>query len=436
MSIESSPDDKANAAGNRPADSAVRHRVIGLSFLAVIICYMDRTNLSIAIIPMAEQFQWDKATTGVILSSFFFGYVTTQILGGWLADNFGGKLVLGVGVVLWSIFTMLTAPAAIFFGAIGIVVARVTMGLGEGVTFPAVYSILSNWTPVTERARAISFTMSGIEVGTIAALLLTPPIIVRLGWEYVFYLFGMLGICWWIAWHFLVSSTPEKHTRISPAETALIRADSNSLPDRVKLPLRAMFSHSAVWAIIVAYFCANWVSFVFLAWFPTYVYEELGVDLASVGFVAVGPALIGAIGMNCWGWVADSLLRRDISIIAVRKIMNSAGVGASAAMLFTIGFISSVPLIITLMCLSSFFGSAAMSGMGANPLDIAPRHAGTLMGIVNSIASIPGIIGVAATGLILDATGSWTLVFWSLGGVATFGMITFAIFASSDRLFE
>ncbi len=68
--------------------------------------------------------------------------------------------------------------------------------------------------------------------------------------------------------------------------------------------------------------------------------------------------------------------------------------------------------------------------------DNAPRHAGTLMGIVNSIASIPGIIGVAATGLILDATGSWTLVFWSLGGVATFGMITFAIFASSDRLFE
>ena len=89
-----------------------RFTVVGLCFLSTFICYIDRVNISFAVIPMAREFGWDKTTQGIVLSSFFYGYLATQILGGWLADRFGGKAVLGIGVVWWSFFTLVTPPAA------------------------------------------------------------------------------------------------------------------------------------------------------------------------------------------------------------------------------------------------------------------------------------------------------------------------------------
>ena len=93
-------------------DFGQRHKVVFLSFAAVFICYIDRVNISVAIIPMAESFGWDAETQGLVLSSFFVGYLLLQVVGGRLADRFGGKFVLGAGVLLWSLFTILTPPAA------------------------------------------------------------------------------------------------------------------------------------------------------------------------------------------------------------------------------------------------------------------------------------------------------------------------------------
>ena len=89
-----------------------RYSLVFLCFCAVFVCYIDRVNISIAIIPMAEEYGWDAGMQGIILSCFYFGYMVTQFLGGYLADRFGGKLVLAVGVVWWSAFTILTPPAA------------------------------------------------------------------------------------------------------------------------------------------------------------------------------------------------------------------------------------------------------------------------------------------------------------------------------------
>ena len=77
-----------------------RYTVVALLALATAICYVDRVNISIAIIPLARDRGYDAAATGLILSSFFWGYIGPQMLGGWLADRFGGKSVLAVGVLL------------------------------------------------------------------------------------------------------------------------------------------------------------------------------------------------------------------------------------------------------------------------------------------------------------------------------------------------
>src|SRR5215475_791695 len=121
-----------------------RFVLIGLCFLSTFVCYIDRVNMSVAIIPMAEEFKWDQTTKGIVLSSFFYGYLATQVLGGWLADRYGGKIVLGLGVLWWSIFTMLTPPAAAISLTV-LFIARVGMRLGEGVAFPAIHNLFARW---------------------------------------------------------------------------------------------------------------------------------------------------------------------------------------------------------------------------------------------------------------------------------------------------
>ena len=69
-----------------------------------------------------------------------------------------------------------------------------------------------------------------------------------------------------------------------------------------------------------------------------------------------------------------------------------------------------------------------------NHLDVAPTYAGILMGISNTIATIPGIIGVAATGLIVQATRSFSAVFFLIAAVYGLGMFFYLRWASGEQM--
>ena len=81
-------------------------------------------------------------------------------------------------------------------------------------------------------------------------------------------------------------------------------------------------------------------------------------------------------------------------------------------------------------------GAFVTGGFSVNHMDIAPRHAGTLMGITNTAGAIPGIIGVFVTGLILELTGSWVIVFSVAGGVTFFALVFFLLLSSGEKLFD
>ncbi len=403
--------------------------------MATFICYIDRVNISVAIIPMAEEFGWDRGTQGLVMSSFFAGYLLTQIAGGWLADRFGGKVVLGFGVLFWSAFTMITPPAA-FAGLTLLLISRVGMGLGEAVTFPSIYSLFARWLPITERTRAIGLNASAIPLGTVFALILTPIIVLSLGWEWAFYLFGAVGIVWYLFWIRYAETNPDDHPSITAEELDLIRSEKSKELHNEPPPIRAMLRSSAVWAIIVSHFCSNWGGYVLLSWLPTYISEGLGVNFAAVGIFTMIPAMASFLFLNVAGWTTDKLISRGLDITYVRKLMQTIGFGGSAVVLAVVGYVESAPAAIALMAIGNMIGAFALGGWGSNHMDIAPKHAGTLMGITNTAGTLPGIIGVYISGLILQWTDSWILVFQLAAALNVFGLVFYLIFGSAKKEFD
>ncbi len=413
-----------------------RYTVIAMCFAATFVCYIDRVNISVAIIPMAEEYNWDVSTQGLILSFFYVGYLLMQIGGGRLADRFGGKIVLGLGVLIWSVFTFIT-PAAAYLGLYVLLLARIGMGLGEAVTFPSIYSLVSRWFPVQEKSKAVALNASGIPIGTVFALITTPLIVEYLGWEWAFYLFGLVGIVWYVLWQKLVTTSPLDHPTISESEKAFI-GEHAPAQGNVEAPpsIWYLLRNKALWAIIVAHFCNNWTLYVILSWLPKYVNEGLGVSFAAVGLVAMLPHITSFFFLNIMGNVADRMIHSGMDVTFVRKLMQTIAFGGLAICLFLIAEVDNVWAAIGILCLGKMFSAAGIGGHSVNHMDIGPKHAGTLMGITNTAGTIPGIVGVYATGLILEFTGSWALVFQVTASVTLFGMVFYLLFASGEKQFD
>ena len=144
---------------------------------------------------------------------------------------------------------------------------RVLLGLGEGVTFPAWHSLYARWIPFKERTRAIAFTNSGIAIGTIIGYIGTQLIIISLGWEWAFYLFGVIGIIWFFFWNKNVTSYPRDHKKISSEELSYIEDNAPASEAITQIPLSKLLSNLPFIAIIVATFANNWSLLVFFIFF-------------------------------------------------------------------------------------------------------------------------------------------------------------------------
>lgn len=412
-----------------------RHQMVFMAFLAVFICYIDRVNISVAIIPMVEDYGWGLGEQGLILSSFYIGYLLLQIVGGRLSDRYGGKVVLGAGVVLWSLFTLITPPAAAF-GITVLIVVRVLMGMGEAVTFPSIYSMYSRWVPLAERSRSMALTNSGIPSGTVFALLVTPIIVAAFGWEWAFYIFGAMGLVWILFWQTMVSRSPAEHPSISEEELAIIDDGTEASTTASPPPWKELLTNMPVLSVMIAHFCNNWSLYVLLSWLPTFVNKGLGVDYESVGLFAMAPHIASFIFLNVAGNIADRLVKGGMAVTKVRKLMMTIAFGGITTSLLLVGQVEDAVTAIAIMSAGSALGAFVTGGFSVNHMDIAPKHAGTLMGLTNTAATIPGIIGVSVSGWILATTGSWALLFQVAAGVTFFGLVFYLIFGSGEKQFD
>lgn len=411
--------------------------LILMTVVAVYICMIDRIAISIAIIPMAADNGWSPTVQGAVMSAFFLGYVTLQIPAGYLSDRYGGKWVLGLGVLFWSLFTILT-PAAAALSLTMLLGCRFLMGVAEAVTWPSIYSLYSRWIHPDRRASAVGLMNSGIAGGSVIALICTPWLISVWSWQGAFYLYGVLGVAWFLVWARRGQSSPDTVAswHEAPEHATAQDTEAASATRYPKLTVAGMLRSRAVWAIAVAHIAINWSLYLVLSWFPTFVNREMGADLQLAGLLALAPTTMSLIMAPLAGRLFDGLITRGMNRLAVRRVLQSlafAGI-AAAMLLLTVG--DSLIFSVTIITVSNALTALSVGGFATNHLDIAPNQSGLLMGVTNTLAALASSASVFVSGWILDITGSWDAVFQTAAGVSVFGAVIYARLASCDREFD
>ncbi len=197
-----------------------------------------------------------------------------------------------------------------------------------------------------------------------------------------------------------------------------------------------LLSKVPVWALIVNHFCTNWGFYVMLAWLPSYFNQALGVNIREVGWYSVLPYIAMFFTGNLGGWVSDAMIQRGWTVTAVRKIIQTIGLVGPAIAFFLVGSVETPLQGVVVMTAALFFGGFALAGFAVNHLDIAPRYAGTLLGVTNTAGTIPGIVGVLVSGALVDSTGSWASAFLLAAVIYLFGAVVWLLFSTGERILD
>nr|XP_034328495.1 sialin [Crassostrea gigas] len=387
---------------------------------------------------------WDKTTQGLILGSFFWGYLSTQILGGWLAVKFGGRRVLGISMALCSLCTFLT-PIAAHTGYVFLMIIRIILGIGSGSVFPSMHTIWGKWAPPQERSKLTAFTYAGAQAG----IVVTFPVSSLLckygfagGWPSIFYILGSTSSLWVVLWMVLTSDSPEEHKRISDVERLYIRQSLQNTVHKkgpgkkLKVPWKSIFTSMPVYAIIMSNIASDWGGYTLLTNIPTYMKEVLKLDITSNGFYSALPYIGFWAMINIAGMLAD-LIQKRFSTTLTRKIFDITGKVTPGLLLIGLGHLDCTMkgLAIALLAIGVSFSGLQYSGFLINHMDIAPAYAGILFGISNSAGATMGFISPAVVGLITEKGQSiveWRTVFYIGASIYLTSALFYLIFGSGE----
>ncbi len=412
-----------------------RHALIAFTVSAMFLAYTDRVNIAVAALAMQTEFHWTQTVKGLVLSSFFVGYLLLQVGAGALARRYGGKRVLAVAVAGWSAFTLLT-PLAASLSVFVLVAARIGLGLGEAAVMPATYELFSRWVPPAERGRSIGRLLSGIPLGQIIGFLLTGWLTARFGWPASFYLFGALGLAWSAAWLAAIANDPADDPRVSAAERELLaRCAATRLgADRPPTPWRRFLREPPVWALVAAHFAHNWTLYMLVSWLPSYFREVHGLSIANSGAYSAGPWAAYFAALHLTGTWSDAAIARGVATIRVRRIATAGGLIAASACLLAVRAVDEPASALTLICVAAGAIGVAASGFTSVPLDLSPRHAPVLVGFSNMIATVPGIAGVAITGWLVEVTHTYAAAFLVSALASVGGALVFLRYSSAREI--
>ncbi|XP_063845764.1 LOW QUALITY PROTEIN: sialin-like [Scylla paramamosain] len=383
-------------------------------------------------------FAWDENVQGLILASYFYGYLITQVPGGWVAEKFSAKHVFGVGALVNAVCAILS-PIAAKGSYIWLVVIRIIMGIAGGVTLPGMHVLVAKWAPPQERSKIASGVYAGMTLGTLVCMPFSGFLAASLDWSAVFYVQGGLSLLWYILWLIFVYDSPAQHPRISRAEKKYIEESLGTVvkTEKPAVPWKSVWTSMPVWAIIVAHTCSNWGWYMLLVKLPTYMRYILKFDIKSNAALSAVPFLCMWIFTMVLANALDALRARGfITTTFARKLATFFASVPPSVCLIGVTYVGcNTDLAVALLTLGTMFVGGMYSGFLSNHIDIAPPFAGTLMGITNTFATLPGIIVPSFVGYMThgnQTVEAWRTIFFITLGIFLFEAIFYIIFGSGE----
>ena len=376
-----------------------RNLILALLFLGWSLGNLDRYIMNYAVVAITGDLNLDASATGIILSSFFLGYAIMQIPGGWLADKFGAKKILLFSVIMWSIFTGLTAIA---WSLTAMIVIRFLFGIGEGGFQPSSSKIIATVFPKENRGRAMSIMLTSGGIVSLFVPLLSAFLLGTIGWRMMFIIIGAIGaviaILYW------------KYIKLPVETAASTETVENKVNAPTKLGFKDLFKTPLMWNLVIAYFCMYAVNWGLVSWIPTYLKQNRGLDLMSIGWAQTIPALTTIIGIYGSGYIIDKLPR------GMDKVLGAISCAVIGILLYFMFTAETVTLFIVYQTVVSFFIAFVLTLLPAIVLKKMPSTiTGSAMGIANTGGQLAGFVTPMAIGFMVDAfNGSFDAAFWML----------------------
>ncbi|KAG5889318.1 hypothetical protein JTB14_019099 [Gonioctena quinquepunctata] len=476
-----------NVAIGRPREKSKKFKIpvrfwIGLMvFLTTYINYTTRVNISISIISMTKgkakntpecvlleekmtevtpqfsngtisstaiaikelpdygpRYEWDQHIQGLILASYFYGYVVGSLPAGYISETLGPFKVIFWTHVVSAILNLLSVFGTwIHFSLL--IVTRILLGLLAGLVYPALQVLIAKWAPPAEKGKFVAGLM-GNTLATCITWPLLGTVTTASSWDWGFYVLSIQMAIFCLIFFFVASDSPDTHKFISEEERNFIKeAQGQSVTSKKAVPpYLSMMKSVPFWMLTILHFGNLYGLYLQLTSIPKFMAEVIGFNLKEAGGLSALPHLLRLFMGTAYGALGDYLKRRKIvSTKVLRKVFVIFSHIIPGILLGGIAFIGCnwVPIVALLTFSMAINGAAVLTNL-QNPQDLAPNFAGSIFGIISFIGGTTGFIVPAVTGAMIqehNGTKEWGYSF-ILGGAVYIGSgVLFILFGSAEE---
>jgi len=343
--------------------STYRWQLVGMLWVVGFLNYADRQAIFSVFPLLQSRLHLSLTELGLLGSSFAWAYGLAAPFAGYIVDRIRRTIAILGGLQLWS---WICAATALSNGLFTLTVLRSAMGLGESLYFPASLSMMSDYHGPETRSRALGLHQTSVYAGTVMG--------------------GFFGI---LLHRFLIEPVRGANDCVAKAGVLNPEVHSDSSTPGIFEFARLAIHRPAVWLLMAAFACANFVAVVLLVWMPSYLYKTFHMDLAMSGLTATVLAQTGSIaGTVAGGWFADYFVHRNHG---GRVLVQAAGVLCGAPFVF---FCCRTHLMsVLILCLTAwgFFKGLYDANIFASLFDVIPVEArGAATGWMNTVGWLGG----------------------------------------------
>ncbi|XP_055941725.1 sialin-like [Argiope bruennichi] len=311
----------------------------------------------------------------------------------------------------------------------------------KGVTFPAIYNLLSRWTAEEEKTLIEAVVISGINIGTVLGM----PLAAKLtnsdwfgGWPSAFYVIGFIGCVWFVFWILCVTNSPSEHPCITSKELEYMKASQLSEHEPVPIPWLKILTFGPFWAASFAQFVGDWTFFLLLNNLPAFYSTILNFNIETNGFMSSFPYILQSAVGCLGGFISDEVIKNGlVTPIFARKLCNMLGcLGSIVGLVISSTAGCDITVQITSFGLTMTAGGLWYCSYMITYLDISPEYAGTLIGVASTLSGLTGFITPMIVGALTDTKptfGQWRIIFAMTIVLLIASAIVYQLFATADK---